>query len=87
MEDGIEIRKAKRGMMKATPLLVRGTPMIETSFSPDMIQFLDQVSDNMSEKDQDELSCGSCYEREAEIFQVTGYYCLQCWQEETHPNV
>ena len=29
--------------------------MIETSFSPDMIQFLDQVSDNMSEKDQDEL--------------------------------
>ena len=87
MEDVIEIRKAKRGMMKVTPLLVRGPPMIETSFSPNMIQFPDQVSDNKSEKDQDELSCWSCYERKAEIFQVTGNYCLHCWQEESHPDV
>jgi hypothetical protein len=73
--------------MKVTPLLVRGTPMVETSSSPAMIQFLDQVSDNMSGKGRDELSCGSCYEREAEIFQVTGNYCLHCWQDESHPDV
>jgi hypothetical protein len=73
--------------MKVTPLLVTVTPMVETSSSPAMIQFLDQVPDNMSEKDQDELSCESCYEREAEIFQVTGNYCLHCWQEECHPDV
>ncbi|WP_158385623.1 hypothetical protein [Candidatus Nitrososphaera evergladensis] len=31
--------------------------------------------------------CEYCYQRKAEIFQVTGDYCLQCWQDETHPNV
>ena len=30
--------------------------------------------------------CDSC-PRQAEIFQVTGEYCLRCWQEETHPDV
>jgi hypothetical protein len=33
--------------------------------------------------DQD---CEYCSQK-AEIFQVTGDYCLRCWWEETHPNV
>jgi hypothetical protein len=39
------------------------------------------------EEEQDSPSCESCSQNKAEIFQVTGYYCLHCWQEETHPNV
>lgn len=31
--------------------------------------------------------CQRCAVRPAEIFQVTGTYCLECWQELTHPNV
>jgi DNA-directed RNA polymerase subunit RPC12/RpoP len=41
----------------------------------------------MLEEEQDALNCEYCSQKKAEIFQVTGYYCLQCWQEETHPNV
>jgi len=37
--------------------------------------------------DQSEVPrCNWCFKK-AEIFQVTGDYCLQCWQEETHPDV
>ncbi|WP_266190249.1 hypothetical protein [Candidatus Nitrososphaera gargensis] len=32
-------------------------------------------------------NCWYCCQKKAEIFQVTGDYCLQCWQKETHPNV
>jgi len=38
-------------------------------------------------EDQDELSCESCSEKKAEIFQATGNYCLCCWQQETHPDL
>jgi hypothetical protein len=38
-------------------------------------------------EDQDELSCESCFEKKAEIFQVTGNYCLRYWQQETHPDL
>lgn len=31
--------------------------------------------------------CQYCDIRPAEIFQVTGKYCLECWQELTHPEV
>jgi hypothetical protein len=31
--------------------------------------------------------CQYCDTRPAEIFQVTGQYCLECWQELTHPEV
>jgi hypothetical protein len=34
----------------------------------------------------DQTNCENCYNR-AEIFQAEGDYCLQCWQEVTHPNV
>jgi DNA-directed RNA polymerase subunit RPC12/RpoP len=41
----------------------------------------------LEEEEQDALKCEFCSQKRAEIFQATGYYCLQCWQEETHPNV
>jgi hypothetical protein len=31
--------------------------------------------------------CDNCKERLAEIFQVNGDYCLECWQELTYPDV
>jgi hypothetical protein len=31
--------------------------------------------------------CRYCCIRPAEIFQVTGNYCIECWQELTYPNV
>jgi hypothetical protein len=39
------------------------------------------------QEEQEALNCEYCSQKKAEIFQVTGYYCLCCWQEETHPNV
>ncbi|MBV9666943.1 MAG: hypothetical protein JO327_02305 [Nitrososphaeraceae archaeon] len=31
--------------------------------------------------------CDRCKDRLAEIFQVNGDYCLDCWQELTYPVV
>ena len=31
--------------------------------------------------------CDNCKERLAEIFQVNGDYCLECWQELTYPDI
>ena len=30
--------------------------------------------------------CIQCQEKPAEIFQINGEYCLECWQEITHTN-
>jgi hypothetical protein len=30
--------------------------------------------------------CVECLLRPAEIFQINGEYCLECWQEITHTN-
>jgi hypothetical protein len=35
---------------------------------------------------EDEEKCVSC-SRAAEIFQVTGNFCLKCCQRETHLNI
>jgi hypothetical protein len=72
--------------MALTPFLENEMPMIKTSARCEMLGLLDRVSGSRPE-DQDELSCESCSEKKAEIFQVTGDYCLRCWQQETHPNV
>lgn len=40
-----------------------------------------------SRQDEDPLNCEYCSEKKAEIFQVTGDYCLDCWQQETYPDV
>ncbi len=31
--------------------------------------------------------CELCKDADAEIFQVDGNYCLDCWQEKTHTSV
>lgn len=36
--------------------------------------------------DAERFACQRCGGA-AEIFQVTGSFCLQCWQEVTHPDV
>lgn len=33
------------------------------------------------------IMCCHCGRRPAEIFQVTGDYCVECWQEVTHSMV
>lgn len=33
-----------------------------------------------------DIACNLCKERPAEIFQVTGDYCIECWQTLTHTN-
>lgn len=30
--------------------------------------------------------CMECQVKPAEIFQINGEYCLECWQEITHTN-
>jgi hypothetical protein len=40
-----------------------------------------------SEEKQGWPDCEYCSKNKAEIFQVTGDYCLSCWQEETHPRI
>jgi hypothetical protein len=72
--------------MAVMPFLENGMPIIETRARCEILGLLEGVSGSKPE-DQNELSCESCSEKKAEIFQVTGDYCLQCWQEETHPNV
>jgi hypothetical protein len=47
-----------------------------------------QVIGQEEEEQQEALSCEHCSQKKAEIFQVTGYYRLHCWQEEqSHSNV
>ena len=36
--------------------------------------------------DADSYVCLECQVRPAEIFQINGEYCLDCWQEITHTN-
>ncbi|MEO9295206.1 MAG: hypothetical protein ABI347_06370 [Nitrososphaera sp.] len=33
-----------------------------------------------------EITCSQCNKKPAEIFQVTGDYCVECWQMLTHTN-
>ncbi|MDQ3836345.1 MAG: hypothetical protein M3270_05350 [Thermoproteota archaeon] len=42
---------------------------------------------NQKQVGLEDQNCEYCSQTKAEIFQVTGDYCLQCWQDETHPNV
>jgi hypothetical protein len=84
---GQTLERAMVGIVEVMPFLAYVTPMIETSASREIPVLLDRVSASRPEDQEDELSCEYCSEKKAEIFQVTGIYCLQCWQVETHPNV
>jgi hypothetical protein len=86
-EDGADLGKGNGGDNGNKAIFLwNGTQMIETNASREMLGLLYEVPGSMPE-DQGELSCESCSEKKAEIFQVTGDYCLHCWQEETHPDV
>ena len=42
---------------------------------------------NMKEiSDAESCVCVECQLKPAEIFQINGEYCLDCWQEITHTN-
>jgi len=49
-----------------------------------MISTSEYITDN---KDNITYSCSSCDVKHADIFQVEGDYCLDCWQKRTHPNI
>jgi len=48
-----------------------------------MISINEHISDNTVGND---YLCNSCNDKAADIFQVDGDYCLDCWQELTHPK-
>lgn len=51
------------------------------------MQKLDNSMGNMEEIGASPSQvCFHCHERIAEIFQVSGDYCLECWQTITHTN-
>jgi hypothetical protein len=51
-----------------------------------------QISDKeMNKKEEivgtEEHICSNCQKKPAEIFQVTGEFCIECWQAVTHTNI
>lgn len=48
------------------------------------MQILD-TSGGKKEEIAGDIPCSQC-KRPAEIFQVTGDYCIECWQAVTHTN-
>ncbi len=52
-----------------------------------MILTSDCITNNDRKKNEKISSCDSCDDKPAEIFQVEGDYCLDCWQERTYPNL
>ena len=47
-----------------------------------------QIFESQNPKSEEiaDVLCDLCKERPAEIFQVTGDYCIECWQALTHTN-
>lgn len=44
--------------------------------------------DNQGEDADSSVSiCDDCNDKSADIFQVEGEYCLDCWQKRTYPNL
>jgi len=54
----------------------------------DMLWYMISISEYITEnKDNNTYSCSSCHVKHADIFQVEGDYCLECWQKRTCPNI
>jgi hypothetical protein len=49
-----------------------------------MILVSDYIIDN---RNDNTYSCNSCDAEHADIFQIEGDYCLDCWQKRTCPNI
>lgn len=47
----------------------------------------DLVAKESAPPDSSDIMCQKCGKQVAEVFQVTGDFCLQCWQDETHPDI
>ena len=55
-------------------------------YSTDMQIFNKEVKKVTGIADVESLRCIECQSKPAEIFQINGEYCLECWQEITHTN-
>ena len=42
---------------------------------------------NMQQDEGFDPICNICNDKSADIFQVDGEYCLECWQKQTYPNL
>ncbi len=53
-----------------------------------MISITEFINDNDKNGKDDKVSyCNNCGVKRAEIYQDEGDYCIDCWQEQTHPNL
>jgi hypothetical protein len=52
-----------------------------------MVQVLQSGIKKSEEIGAQDIICTHCSKRPAEIFQVTGDFCLECWQAVTHTNI
>lgn len=50
------------------------------------IEILDASEEKAGGIAAGEVVCGQCNKNAAEIFQVTGDFCVECWQVLTHTN-
>jgi hypothetical protein len=50
------------------------------------MQILEEEACRKEEIAGNDIPCNECRKRPAEIFQVTGDYCIDCWQALTHTN-
>ncbi|AIF83914.1 hypothetical protein NTE_01854 [Candidatus Nitrososphaera evergladensis SR1] len=50
------------------------------------MQILGMDTEKTEEIAGGEIVCDQCGKRPAEIFQVTGDYCVECWQAITHTS-
>lgn len=50
------------------------------------MQILTTDPEKKEEIADDAQVCNRCKSKPAEIFQVNGEYCLECWQTITHTN-
>lgn len=59
-----------------------------TNFYTFNMQIFNKTIEKVKEITETEsYRCIQCQEKPAEIFQINGEYCLECWQEITHTNL
>ena len=45
------------------------------------------AEENIQKDGAEDEICDKCLREAADIFQLTGEYCLMCWQDMTHSNI
>lgn len=52
------------------------------------LDVIDDNSSSIASKEEDnKINCEKCQQREVDIFNVLGNYCVYCWDEVCHPVV